>query len=300
MREIVYVAGHAGLVGAALCRALGPDVKTFSKRELDLRDGDAVTRAFASMRPTQVYLAAARVGGILANQTSPADFIRDNLLIQTNVIHACCEYKAKLLFLGSSCIYPRKCPQPIREEYLGTGPLEPTNEAYAWAKLAGIATVKAYRRQHGLRGICVMPSNLYGPGDNFDPKTSHAVASLLRRCHESKLSRAKEFVVWGTGNARREYLHVDDLADACLFLMEKYDNAEILNVGAGEDMTIRELASAVKSVVEYDGAIRFDASKPDGTPRKLLDVSRMTALGWQAKRSFRGGLVETYKWWRST
>lgn len=300
MREVVYVAGHAGLVGAALCRALGPGVKMYSRSELDLRDGRAVDEAFLQMRPTQVYLAAAKVGGIQANTDSPANFIRDNLLIQTNVIHACHLQGAKLLLLGSSCIYPRLAPQPMPESALGTGSLEPTNEAYAWAKLAGIATVKAYRKQYGLRGICIMPPNLYGPGDNFDPQASHAVASLLRRCHEAKLSGAKELVVWGTGNARREYMHVDDLANACLFLMKKYDGMEILNVGTGKDMTIRELAEAVKDVVGYDGDIRFDASKPDGTPRKLLDISRMTTLGWRAKRSFRDGLEETYEWWRST
>jgi GDP-L-fucose synthase len=298
----IFVAGHRGLVGSAIARRLAQGgwgrVLVRSHAELDLTLQDAVARFFAEQRPEYVFLAAARVGGILANDTFPADFIRDNLLIETNVVDSA--YRTgtkKLLFLGSSCIYPREAPQPIKEEHLLTGPLEKTNEAYAVAKIAGIEMVRAYRRQHGFHGVSVMPTNLYGPEDNFDLQNSHVLPALLRKFHEAKLAGAPEVVVWGSGKPRREFLHVDDLADACVFVMERYDGDAILNVGVGEDVTIAELAALVKGVVGYEGALRFDLSKPDGTPRKLLDVSRLHALGWRAKVPLRRGIEETYAWY---
>jgi GDP-L-fucose synthase len=299
----VYVAGHEGLVGSAICRALGATGKTFEfitcpRAFLDLRDGDAVHRFFAAERPTHVYLAAATVGGILDNMQRPADFIRDNLAIALNVIEACRWHGVqKLLYLGSSCIYPREAPQPIHEESLGTGPLEPTNAAYAWAKLAGIAMVKAYREQHGLRGICVMPTNLYGPGDRFDPERGHLVASLMARMHAAKVAGDPTFKAWGTGTARREQLHVDDMARASVMLMDRYDSADIINIGTGVDMTIREIVEAVAHVVGYEGELLFDATKPDGMRRKVLDVSRIAALGWRPEEPFDRGLRETYAWY---
>jgi len=298
----IYVAGHRGLVGSAIVRRLQLDgytnILVRSREELDLRDRPAVDRFFAEERPEYVFLAAAKVGGILANHTYPADFIRDNLLIQCNVIDAAYRFGVKkLLFLGSSCIYPKYCPQPIREEYLLTGALEPTNDAYAVAKIAGIKMCQAYNRQFGTDFISVMPTNLYGPGDNFDPESSHVLPALLRKFHEARLSGQPSVTVWGTGTPRREFLHVDDLADACLFLMHEYSGADIINVGVGEDLTICELAALIRDVVGYSGDITFDASKPDGTPRKLLDVSRLAALGWRAQVSLRAGIEQTYRWY---
>ncbi|HLY93895.1 MAG TPA: GDP-L-fucose synthase [Gaiellaceae bacterium] len=298
----IFVAGHRGLVGSAIVRRLSAGgygrVLVRTHVELDLTRQDAVDRFFAEEKPEYVFLAAARVGGIVANDTYPADFIRDNLLIETHVIDAA--YRAgtkKLLFLGSSCIYPREAPQPMKEEHLLTGPLEKTNEAYAVAKIAGIEMVRAYRRQHGFHGVSVMPTNLYGPEDNFDLQNSHVLPALLRKFHEAKLAGAPEVVVWGSGQPRREFLHVDDLADACVFVMERYDADQILNVGVGEDVSIQELAELVKSVVGYEGALRFDRGKPDGTPRKLLDMTRLHALGWRAKIPLRRGIEETYAWY---
>jgi len=298
----VYVAGHRGLVGSAIMRRLGGEgfvnliVRT--RTELDLTSQAAVEAFFREERPEYVFLAAAEVGGILANQTFPGDFIRENLLIQTNVIDQAYRYGVKkLLFLGSSCIYPRLAPQPLREEYLLTGPLEPTNQPYAVAKIAGIEMCRAYRRQYGFQAICAMPTNLFGPGDNFDPTTAHVIPALMRRFHEAKVSGASHVPIWGTGSPRREFLHVDDLADACLFLMQQYDDPEPINVGTGVDITIRDLAALVARVVGFAGDITFDASKPDGTPRKLLDVSRITAMGWRPRIVLEDGLAQTYAWY---
>jgi len=297
----VYVAGHRGLVGSALARRLRAEgyenLILRSREEVDLRDPAAVDRLFAEERPEYVFLAAAKVGGIWANATYPADFIRDNLQIQVNVIDAAHRYGVKkLLFFGSSCIYPKHAPQPLKEEYLLTGPLEPTNEAYAVAKIAGLKMVQAYRRQYGFCGICLMPANLYGPGDNFDPKTSHVLPALIRRFHEAKVRGQRQVVVWGTGTPRREFLHVDDLADAAVFLMRHYEDERPINVGVGEDVSIRELAELVAEIVGYEGEMVFDRSKPDGTPRKLLDVSRLHRLGWRAAISLRQGIQQTYQW----
>ena len=298
----IYVAGHRGLVGSALVRSLdaaGHDaVLTRSRAELDLTDGAATEAFFAAERPEYVFLAAAKVGGILANSTYPADFIRDNLAVQGNVFEAARRHGVrKLLFLGSSCIYPKLAPQPIREEYLLTGPLEPTNEAYAIAKIAGIVMGRAYRAQHGLPVISVMPTNLYGPGDNFDLASSHVLPALLRKFSDAKAAGDPSVVVWGSGQPRREFLHVDDLADACVFLMREYDAPDIVNIGYGEDVTIAEAAALVADVVGYDGEIVYDRSKPDGTPRKLLDSSRLHALGWRPRISLREGLASTYEWY---
>jgi GDP-L-fucose synthase len=301
----IFVAGHRGLVGSAIVRRLqaggARNVITRTRAELDLCRQDAVEQFFEAKRPAYVFLAAAKVGGILANDTFRGDFIRDNLLIQSNVIEAGRRFGTrKLLFLGSSCIYPKLAPQPIKEEYLLTGPLEPTNQPYAVAKIAGIEMMRSYRRQFGFRGISLMPTNLYGPEDNFDRQTSHVLPALLRKFHEAKESGADEVIVWGTGEPRREFLHVDDLADACVYLMDSYDGEEIVNVGVGEDLAIRELAAIVRDVVGFRGEIRFDPSKPDGTPRKLLDVSRLRALGWQAKIDLRSGIRDTYDWFMRT
>lgn len=297
----IYVAGHHGMVGSAIVRRL--QVEGFenlvlrTRQELDLTDQRAVENFFAAERPEYVFLAAAKVGGIHANNTYPAEFLRNNLAIQTNVIHSAWENGAKkLLFLGSSCIYPRDCPQPIKEEYLLTGPLEPTNEWYAIAKIAGIKLCQAYRRQYGFNAISLMPTNLYGPGDNFDLANSHVLPALMRKFHEAKANGEPEVVMWGSGTPRREFLHVDDLADAVVQLTETYEGEDIVNIGVGEDISIRELAELMREVTGYHGEIVADTSKPDGTPRKLLDVSRVHALGWQAKIPLRQGIEETYRW----
>ncbi len=297
----IYVAGHRGLVGAAIVsnlRARGFDQLILKTRaEVDLCNQAAVNAFFEREKPEYVFLAAAKVGGILANSTYPADFLRENLLIQTLIIDAAFRNGTmKLEALGSSCIYPKFAPQPMKEEYLLTGILEPTNEAYAIAKIAGIKTAQAYRAQHGFNAIALMPTNLYGPGDNFDLKNSHVLPALIRKFHEAKIVGAPHALVWGTGAPRREFLYVDDLADAAVHLMLHYDSAEIVNVGVGEDVSIKELARLVADVVGYKGELVFDATKPDGTPRKLLDVSRLHALGWKAKVELRGGIERTYKW----
>jgi GDP-L-fucose synthase len=297
----VFVAGHRGLVGSALVRRLRaePDVELLlrTRAEVDLTRQDQVEAFFAAERPTHVFLAAAKVGGILANDTRPAEFIRDNLLIQSNVIDAAWRHGVgKLLFLGSSCIYPKLCPQPIREEYLLTGSLEPSNEWYAIAKIAGLKMCQAYRRQYGFDAICAMPTNLYGPGDNFDLASSHVLPALIRKFHEATLRGDREVVIWGTGTPRREFLHVDDLAEACVFLMRRYDGEAPINVGVGEDVSIRELADLVARVVGYEGAIVNDTTKPDGTPRKLLDVSRLAAMGWRARVPLEDGVRATWRW----
>jgi GDP-L-fucose synthase len=295
----IFVAGHRGLVGSALVRALERHghrkllLKTHA--ELDLEDGPAVRRYFADARPEYVFMAAAKVGGIYANDTLSGDFIRSNLLIQTNVIDAA--YRAglkRLQFLGSSCIYPKHAPQPIKEEYLLTGALEPTNEAYAIAKIAGVEMCRAYNKQFGTSYVSVQPTNLYGPGDNFDLKTSHVLPALVRKFHEAKVANAPSVMVWGSGTPRREFLHVDDLAEACVFLMDRSDAPDLVNVGAGKDISIAELASLVKEIVGYEGRIEYDRSKPDGTPRKLLDVTRMTSLGWEPRISLRDGIASFY------
>jgi GDP-L-fucose synthase len=300
-----FIAGHRGLVGAAILRRLQSEgfekVVTRTHAELDLTDARAVDGFFAAERPEYVFLAAAKVGGILANATHPADFLRENLAIELNVIEAAYRYGTKrLLFLGSSCIYPKFAPQPMKEEHLLTGALEPTNEPYAIAKIAGIKLCQAYREQYGADFISAMPTNLYGPNDNFDPRNSHVLPALLRRFHEAKERGEPEVVVWGTGRPRREFLHVDDLADACLFLMDNYSGGETVNVGCGEDVSIRELAELVREVVGYEGRIAFDVTKPDGTPRKLLDVGKMRGLGWEAKIPLREGLEQTYRWFANT
>ncbi|BAS28086.1 GDP-L-fucose synthase [Limnochorda pilosa] len=297
----IFVAGHRGLVGSAIVRALERqgyrNVLTRTRAELDLRSEPDVDDFFSSERPEYVYLAAAKVGGIWANNTYPVDFIQENLEIELNVIRAAHEHGVKkLLFLGSSCIYPRLAPQPIKEEYLLTGPLEPTNQPYAIAKIAGIELVNSYRRQYGAHFISAMPTNLYGPGDNFDLETSHVLAALLRKTHEAKVNGSPTVQVWGTGNPRREFLHVDDLAEASLFLLDHYDDAVPINVGIGEDISIRELAELIKNVVGYQGDLVFDPRKPDGMPRKLLDVNRIRALGWSARIPLRTGIEQTYEW----
>ena len=300
----IYVAGHRGLVGSALVRELErrgcQNLVTASRAHLDLRDQAAVGEFMAESRPDYVFLAAAKVGGILANSSRPAEFLYDNLAIQTNVIQAAWRNGVrKLVFLGSSCIYPKLAPQPIKEEYLLTGPLEPTNEAYAIAKIAGLKLCAAYREQYGFNAISIMPTNLYGPGDNFDLETSHVLPALIRRFHEARLSGASEVTLWGTGAPRREFLHVDDLAEAACFALENYEGSDPLNVGVGDDVTIADLASIVARITQYNGAIRFDTSKPDGTPRKLLDVSRLHALGWKARIGLEEGIASTYSWYEA-
>ena len=300
---MIYIAGHRGLVGSAILRRLNQsgyeNLITRTSRELDLRNQAEVDRFFARKQPEYVFLAAAKVGGILANSNYPAEFIYDNLLIQINVIHSAYKYGVKkLLFLGSSCIYPRECPQPMKEEYLLDGKLEPTNEPYAVAKIAGIKMCQAYNRQYGTNFISVMPTNIYGPNDNFDLESSHVLPALVRKFHEARLEQREEVVVWGSGRPRREFLFVDDLADACVFLMDNYNDNEIINIGTGKDITILELAGIVREVVGFQGRIVFDPSMPDGTPRKLLDVSRLKALGWEARTSLRDGIEKTYKWFK--
>jgi len=300
----IFVAGHRGMVGSALVRRLEAEafsnVVTRERSQLDLTDESAVAKFFAEERPNVVIVAAAKVGGIKANNDYPVEFLVKNLRIQNNVIHAAHENGVrKLLFLGSSCIYPKFAPQPIQESALLTGPLEPTNEAYAIAKIAGIKLCQAYAREYGANFISAMPTNLYGPNDNFDLETSHVLAALLRKAHEAKTRGDQRLIVWGTGKPRREFLHVDDLASACLLLLENYDSPEIINVGYGEDISIRELAELICDVVGFDGELAWDTTKPDGTPRKLLDVSKIRALGWKPAIPLRDGIVRTYDWFRA-
>lgn len=299
----IYVAGHRGLVGSAIVRKLQAegftDVIGRTSAELDLKDRDTVFAFFRATRPRYVVLAAAKVGGILANATYPVDFLSDNLRIQTNVLDAALEQRVeRLLFLGSSCIYPKFAPQPIHEDALLTGHLEETNDAYAIAKIAGILGVQAVRRQYGLPWISAMPTNLYGPGDNFSPKGSHVLPALIRRYDEARASGVPSVTNWGTGNPRREFLHVDDMADACLHLLQHYDGLQQVNVGTGTDVTIREIAETVADVVGYEGVTEWDASKPDGTPQKLLDVSKLAGAGWRARIGLREGLESTVDWYR--
>lgn len=298
----IFVAGHKGLVGSAICRRLHAEgfsnILRRTHSELDLTDAAKVEKFFAAEKPEYVFMAAAKVGGILHNSTYPVDFLRENLLIQTIVLQAAWKTNCKkTLLLGSSCIYPRLAPQPLKEEYLLTGTLETTNQWYAIAKISGIMLGQAYRRQYGLNVISAMPTNLYGPGDNFDLATSHVLPTLIRRFHEAKKANAHSVTLWGDGSPMREFLHVDDLADACLHLMHIYDEENIINVGAGKEITIRALAEMIREVVGYSGEIEWDVSKPNGTPRKLLDISRLTQAGWQAKISFRAGIESTYKWY---
>lgn len=298
----IYVAGHRGLVGSAIVRKLkecgARNLITRTRDEVDLCDQQAVKWFFEEHRPEYVFLAAAKVGGILANSTQPASFIRDNLLIQTHIIDSAWQYGAKkLLFLGSSCIYPKFAEQPIREDSLLTGALEPTNDAYALAKISGIRMCQAYRQQYGFPAISLMPTNLYGPGDNFDLNSSHVLPALIAKFHAARVNNSREVVLWGSGSPKREFLHVDDLADAAVFLMQRYDSHEIVNVGVGEDIEIRELALLVRDVVGCKAELVYDRSKPDGTPRKLLDVSRLSNLGWSARIPLREGITQTYSWY---
>lgn len=297
----IYVAGHQGMAGSAIVRRLRAggfvNLVLSSRAELDLTNQAAVEQFFSKHRPECVFLAAAKVGGILANAERPAEFLRDNIAIQTNVIDAAYRHGTrKLLFLGSSCIYPKHAPQPMSEDCLLTGPLEPTNEWYAIAKIAGLKMCQAYRKQYGFNAISVMPTNLYGPGDNFDLHSSHVLPALMRKIHEAKRQGLSEVEIWGTGTPRREFLHVDDLADACLFLMERYEGEGWINVGWGRDVTILELAQSIAQAVGFKGSFRFDATKPDGTPRKLLDITRVTTLGWRPTIQLQQGLRTTYAW----
>ena len=297
----IFIAGHNGLVGSAINRALVNqgfhNLVLKTRQELDLTDQKNVSSFFSQEKPDYVFLAAAKVGGIKANSDTPADFIYNNLTIQNNIISESHKNGVKkLLFLGSSCIYPRNCPQPIKEEYLLTGPLETTNDAYAIAKIAGIKMCQSYNKQYGTNYISVMPTNLYGPNDNFDLETSHVLLALLRKFHEAKVNKKSKVVMWGTGKARREFLYVDDLADACIFLMNSYDSSEIINIGTGVDLTIRELAEIIKKVVGFEGKITLDKTKPDGTPQKQLDVNKLHLLGWEYKTELDKGIEKTYKW----
>lgn len=298
----VCVAGHKGLVGSAICRRLqtdGVEPLVASRSELDLTDQAAVQAWFAKRNVEQVYLAAAKVGGIHANETYPAEFIRDNLVIQSNIIHAAWKNGVKkLLFLGSSCIYPKFAEQPMSEDSLLTGPLEPTNEWYAIAKIAGIKMCQAYRKQYEFDAVSAMPTNLFGPGDNFDLANSHVLPALIRKFHEARENGADSVEVWGSGKPRREFLHVDDLADACVFLMQNYSSSDIINVGWGKDISIAELAALVQDIVGFNGEIHFNRSQPDGTPRKLLDTSRLQSLGWQPTISLADGITKTYAWFQ--
>ena len=300
----IFVAGHRGMVGSAVMRRLQAEgfknLLTRERAQLDLTDESAVAKFFAEARPDIVIVAAAKVGGIKANNDYPVEFLVENLRIQNNVIRVAYENGVrKLLFLGSSCIYPKFAPQPIPESALLSGPLEPTNEAYAIAKIAGIKLCQAYAREYGANFISAMPTNLYGPNDNFDLETSHVLAALLRKAHEAKTRNDRKLVVWGTGKPRREFLHVDDLAFACLLLLEKYDSPEIINVGCGEDISIRELAELICDVVGFDGELAWDTNKPDGTPRKLLDVTKLHALGWKPAITLRDGIALMYEWFRA-
>jgi GDP-L-fucose synthase len=300
----IFVAGHRGMVGSALMRRLEADafsnIVTRERAQLELTNESAVAKFFADEKPHIVILAAAKVGGIKANNDYPVEFLVENLRIQNNVIGAACESGVrKLLFLGSSCIYPKFAPQPIPESALLTGPLEQTNEAYAIAKIAGIKLCQAFSREYGANFISAMPTNLYGPDDNFDLDTSHVLPALLRKAHEAKMRNDRKLIVWGSGKPRREFLHVDDLASACLLLLEKYDSPEIINVGCGEDISIRELAELICDVVGFDGELAWDTTKPDGTPRKLLDISKIRALGWKPAIPLRDGIARTYDWFRA-
>jgi len=300
----IFVAGHRGMVGSAVMRRLQADgfknLLIRDRSELDLMDESAVAKFFLKEKPTIVICAAAKVGGIQANNDYPVQFLLDNLRIQNNVIRSAYDSEVrKLLFLGSSCIYPKFAPQPIPETALLSGPLEPTNEAYAIAKIAGIKLCQAYCREYGANFISAMPTNLYGPNDNFDLETSHVLAALIRKAHEARMRNDQRLIVWGTGKPRREFLHVDDLASACLLLLEKYDSPDIVNVGYGEDISIRELAELICEVLGFDGELAWDSSKPDGTPRKLLDVSKLRALGWKPAISLRDGIARTYQWFRA-
>jgi GDP-L-fucose synthase len=299
----IFVAGHRGLVGSAVTRSLQRqgfgNLVVRSHQDLDLTEQSAVRKFFDATRPQAVVMAAARVGGIHANNSHPAGFLRDNLLIQDNVIDAA--YRSgveKFVFLGSSCIYPKMAPQPIKEDYLLTGPLEPTNEWYAIAKIAGVKMCQAYRREFGFNAISLMPTNLYGPGDNFDLQNSHVLPALIRKIHEAKVRGDKSVGIWGTGTPRREFLHADDLADAVVYLLQNYDDEPMVNIGWGEDVTIRELAEMVMSAIDYKGELAFDPTKPDGTPRKLLDVSRLHRLGWRPRISLKEGIAATYRWFK--
>lgn len=298
----IYVAGHTGLVGSAIVRALTDagysNLVTRTRSELDLLDSQAVREFFTNEKPEYVFVASAKVGGIMANKTYPADFIYQNLTIQNNIIHNAHIYGVtKLLFLGSSCIYPKMAEQPIKEEYLLTGALEPTNEAYAVAKIAGITMCQSYHRQYGSNFISVMPTNLYGQNDNFDPETSHVLPALIRRFHEAKVANSPQVIVWGSGKPMREFLYVDDLADACVHLMNTYNEPGIVNIGTGTDVTIKELAETIAEAVDYKGEIIWDDSKPDGTPRKLLDVSKIHSLGWKHHTELKDGIKMTYEWY---
>lgn len=300
----IFIAGHRGLVGSALVRLYmaNPawEIVTRTREELDLMDREKVRQFFAEVRPDAVILAAAKVGGIHANATQQVEFLLHNMRIQNNVIEAAADHDVdRLLFLGSSCIYPKNCPQPIKEEYLLTAPLEATNEGYALAKITGLKLCQHYHRQYGRRFISAMPSNLYGPNDNFDLETSHVLPALIRKFHEAKVNGAPSVSLWGTGAPRREFLHVDDLAAACAALLDNYDSDEPINVGVGEDVTIKELAGLVSETIGYDGELAWDASKPDGTPRKLMDTSLLAAFGWYPKISLREGLKSTYEWYLS-
>jgi GDP-L-fucose synthase len=296
----IYIAGHSGLVGSALLRLLQQkgftNIITSSSKEMDLRNQEAVRIFFEKEKPQYVFLAAAKVGGIIANNTYPAEFIYDNLMMESNIIHE--SYRnavSKLLFLGSSCIYPKLAPQPLKEEYLLSGYLEKTNEAYALAKIAGISLCQSYQKQYGCRFISVMPTNLYGPGDNYDLQNSHVLPALIRKFHEAKIKGEDKVTVWGSGNPRREFLHVDDLAKACFFLMQEYEQPGIINIGSGKDNSIAEIAKLIKDITGFTGELVFDVSKPDGTPRKLLDVDKINALGWQAEIKLEEGIKRTYK-----
>jgi GDP-L-fucose synthase len=299
----IYIAGHAGLVGSALLRELKKNgynnIVTRTHAELDLIYSSSVDNFFLKEKPEYVFLAAAKVGGIVANETHSADFIKENLLVQTNVIDSAYKNKVKkLLFLGSSCVYPKFAPQPIKEEYLLTGELEPTNKSYAIAKIAGIIMCQSYNKQYGMNAISVMPTNLYGENDNFDIESSHVLPAMIRKFNDAKKNNLKEVMLWGTGSPKREFLHVDDLASACVFLMNNYSSPEIINIGAGEDLSILELANIIKKSVGYEGNIVWDSSKPDGTPRKLLDISKIKSLGWSPKLNLIDGIARTYKWYK--
>ncbi len=297
----IYIAGHNGLVGSAISRALKEkgftEIIVKTRSELDLTDNSQVMDFFKREKPEFVFDCAAKVGGILANDSYPAEFIHENLLIQNNLIDCSCKSDVKkFLFLGSSCIYPKLAKQPIKEEYLLTGELEPTNEWYAVAKIAGIKMCQAYKKQYGFNAISIMPTNLYGPNDNFDLESSHVLPALIRKFHEAKTSGSENVIMWGTGSPKREFLHVDDMADATIFLMENYSDPEIINVGTGEDVTIKELGELVKDITGFKGEIKYDTSKPDGTPRKLLNVDKINSLGWKAETSLKQGVSDTYKW----